>query len=212
MTFLVKETLGGIVLGLALGYTCYRLLRSVDVYQVEILLTLALAAGGYSLAEAVHVSAPIAIVVAGLLIGNHGRTFAMSEATREHLDMFWELVDEVLNAVLFVIIGLEVLAIRPAPAHMAVAVAAILVALSSRYVSVGLLVGAMSFRHRFSKGVTEILTWGGLRGGIAIALALSLPLGPEREVILAATYVVVVFSVLVQGLTIGKVVANRTNA
>jgi len=208
--FLLKEAVGGALLGLILGWAFYRLLKSVDMYQVEVLLTLALAAGGYSLAEAIHVSAPIAIVVAGLFIGNHGRAFAMSETTREHLDTFWELVDEILNAVLFVIIGLEFLAIRLGSAHAIIAVSAILIVLVARYASVWTLVTTMRFKRTFSKGVTEILTWGGLRGGISIALALSIPLVPERQLILAATYVVVIFSVLVQGLTIGKVIASRT--
>ncbi len=208
--FLLREAVGGALLGVLLGWVFYRLLKSVDVYQVEVLLTLALAAGGYSLAEAIHVSAPIAIVVAGLFIGNHGRAFAMSETTREHLDMFWELVDEILNAVLFVIIGLEFLAIRLDSAYIVIAGSAILVVLAARYLSVGALVSAMRFSRTFSKGVTEILTWGGLRGGISVALALSIPQVPERQLILAATYVVVIFSVLVQGLTIGKVIAART--
>ncbi len=207
--FLLKEAAGGALLGLLLGWVFYRLLKSVDLYQVEVLLTLSLAAGGYSLAEAIHVSAPIAIVVAGLFIGNHGRAFAMSETTREHLDTFWELVDEILNAVLFVIIGLEFLAVRLDAAYLIIALSAILIVLLARYVSVAGLVSVMRFRHTFSKGVTEILTWGGLRGGISIALALSIPMVPERQVILAATYVVVIFSVLVQGLTIGRVIASR---
>jgi CPA1 family monovalent cation:H+ antiporter len=209
--FLLKEAAGGALFGFALGWTFYRLLKSVDMYQVEVLLTLALAAGGYSLAEAIHVSAPIAIVVAGLFIGNHGRAFAMSAATREHLDTFWELVDEILNAVLFVMIGLEFLAIRLSGAHVVIALSAIFLVLGARYASVWILVKAMRFRRTFSKGVVEILTWGGLRGGISIALALSIPLVPERRLILAATYVVVIFSVLVQGLTIGKVVASRNS-
>ena len=207
--FLLKEAAGGCVFGLLLGWTFYRLLKSVDIYQVEVLLTLALAAGGYSLAEAIHVSAPITIVVAGLFIGNHGRAFAMSETTREHLDTFWELVDEILNAILFVIIGLEFLAIRLDAGHITIAISAIVVVLIARYASVGILVGAMQLKRRFSRGATEILTWAGVRGGISIALALSIPVSPERQVILAATYSVVIFSVLVQGLSIGKVVAMR---
>ncbi|MEO8166833.1 MAG: sodium:proton antiporter [bacterium] len=207
--FFFKEAIGGALFGLVFGWVFYRLLKSVDMYQVEVLLTLALAAGGYSLAEAIHVSAPIAIVVAGLFIGNHGRTFAMSDTTREHLDTFWELVDEIMNAILFVIIGLEVLAIRLDTTHVVVALSAILIVLLARYVSVGTLVSAMRFKRKFSSGVVEILTWAGLRGGISIALALSIPFVPERQLILTATYVVVIFSVLVQGLTIGKVIALR---
>jgi CPA1 family monovalent cation:H+ antiporter len=210
--FLLTEAAGGVLLGLILGWAFYRLIKSVDMYQVEVLLTLSLAAGGYSLAEAIHVSAPIAIVVAGLFIGNHGRAFAMSEQTLENLDKFWELVDEILNAVLFVLIGLEILAVDLKSAHLLIALSAILIVLIARSASVGILVTAMRFRHTFSKGVIRILTWGGLRGGISIALALSLPPVPERQVILTVTYVVVIFSVLVQGLTIGKAVACLNKA
>jgi CPA1 family monovalent cation:H+ antiporter len=206
---LLKEVAGGGLLGLVLGWLFYRLLKSVDIYPVEVLLTLALAAGGYSLAEAIHVSAPIAIVVAGLFIGNHGRSFAMSKTTLGHLDSFWELVDEILNAVLFVIIGLEVLAIGFHGSHAVIAFSVVVIVLIARYLSVGALVSAMRFTRDFSKGVVGILTWGGLRGGISIALALSIPPVPERQLILASTYVVVIFSVLVQGLTIGKAVARR---
>lgn len=207
--FLIEEAVGGALLGLLLGWISYRLLKSVDAYQVEVLLTLALAAGGYSLAEAIHVSAPIAIVVAGLFVGNHGRAFAMSDTTREHLDTFWELVDEILNAVLFVLIGLEFLAVQLETPHVVMAFSAIIIVLVARYLSVLSSVHAMKFRRTFSTGVVGILTWGGLRGGISIALALSMPPVPERQLILAATYVVVVFSVLVQGLTIGKLIKAR---
>lgn len=205
--FLLKEAAGGVLLGFALGWVVYRLLKSVDMYQVEVLLTLSLAAGGYSLAEAIHVSAPITIVVAGLFIGNHGRAFAMSEQTRENLDKFWELVDEVLNAILFVLIGLEVLAVDLKGSYLLIALSAIFIVLIARYASVAILVAAMRIGRKFSKGVIGILTWGGLRGGISIALALSLPAVPERQVILTITYIVVVFSVLGQGLSIGKVVS-----
>ena len=211
-TFLLVEALGGAALGLLMGWVVYRLLRSVDAYPVEVLLTLALAAGGYSLAEAIHVSAPIAIVVAGLLIGNHGRSFAMSDKTREHLDTFWELLDEILNAVLFVLMGLEVIALTLEWGYLALGGLAIVAALLARLLSVGLPIGLMRFGRPFSPGVVPILTWGGLRGGISIALALSLPATPERDLILTATYVVVVFSVLVQGLTLGPLIRRLSPA
>jgi len=201
--FLLEEAVGGAALGLALGWISFRLLRSVDEYAVEVLLTLALAAGGYSLAEAVHVSAPIAIVVAGLVIGNHGRALAMSDKTREHVDTFWELLDEILNAVLFVLMGLEVIALTLKGSYLALGGLAIIAVLAGRFLSVVLPVGLMRWRWSFSPGSVRILTWGGLRGGISIALALSLPPSPERDLILTATYMVVVFSVLVQGLTLG---------
>ena len=208
VTFLLKEAVGGVLLGLILGWLFYRLLKSVDAYQVEVLLTLALAAGGYSLAEAIHVSAPITIVVAGLFIGNHGRAFGMSDTTRDHLDKFWELIDEIMNAVLLVVIGLEFLAIRLESSYVLITLSAVVIVLVSRFLSVSLLVTTMKPVQTFSKGVVTILTWGGLRGGISIALALSLPAVPERNLIIAATYIVVVFSILVQGLTISKVIAK----
>jgi CPA1 family monovalent cation:H+ antiporter len=207
--FFLVEGAGGAVLGLALGWIVYCLLRSVDVYQVEILLTLALAAGGYALAEAIHVSAPITVVVAGMLIGNHGRALAMSETTRQNLDKFWELIDEILNAVLFVIIGLEIIAVRLNLTVLGTALVAILIVLVSRLASVAVSSALLRGTRKLGRGSVVVLTWGGLRGGISIALALSLPPGPERPLILAATYVVVIFSVIVQGLTIGPMMARR---
>lgn len=202
------EALGGVVYGLALGFIAYRMLRSVDRYQVEILLTLALVMGGYGLAHALHVSGPIAIVVAGLLIGNHGRLLAMSKKTREHLDMFWELLDEILNAVLFVLIGLEVLVLAFTRQYLLAGLLAIVVVLLARFASVAMPIAIMRWWRRFNPHVIKILTWGGLRGGISVALALSLPPGHERELIVAVTYVVVVFSIVVQGLTIGALAAQ----
>lgn len=201
-TLFLVEAVGGAVLGLVLGWITYRLLRSVDQYQVEVLLTLALVMGGYGLATALHTSGPITVVVAGLLIGNSGRSFAMSEQTRQHLDTFWELVDEILNAVLFVLIGLEVLVMPLEWTFLVLGLVAIPLVLFGRLVSVAGVLTAL--RHRSQdRGLVAILTWGGLRGGISVALALSMPPGPVREVLLAVTYVVVVFSIAVQGLTIG---------
>jgi len=207
--FFVQEAIGGVVFGLVIGYATFVMLRTVDNYQVEIMLTLALVMGGYALAHAIHVSGPIAMVVAGLLIGNHGREHAMSEATRIRLDDFWELVDEILNAVLFVIIGLEVLVLSFKVEYLLVILAIIPLVLGVRYVSVALPVKLLSRFKSFSPRVVEIMTWGGLRGGISIALALSLPLGPEREIILTITYLVVAFSILVQGLTVNQVVKGN---
>jgi len=206
----VEEAIGGILFGLVTGYITYRLLKNVNNYQVEILLTLALVMGGYALATAIHVSGPLAMVVAGLLIGNHGRQFAMSEYTREHLDTFWELVDEILNAVLFVLIGLEILVLTFIDDHLFASFLMIPVVILARMISVGLPIGFMRYKRSFSPHVVKILTWGGIRGGISVALALSLPAGPERELILSLTYVVVIFSIIVQGLTIGKLVRAST--
>ena len=203
----VKEALGGIVFGLIIGAIAYSMLKSVDNYQVEVLITLALVAGGYALAGALHLSGPIAIVVAGLLIGNHGRLLAMSERTRSHLDTFWELVDEVLNAVLFVLIGLEVLVLSWNQSYLLAGVLLIPLVLLARFVSVGVPVTLMRVSRTFSPHVIKILTWGGLRGGISVAMALSLPPGRHRDIILTITYAVVIFSIVVQGLTVGRLVA-----
>ncbi|MDH3694324.1 MAG: sodium:proton antiporter [Gammaproteobacteria bacterium] len=202
----VQEAVGGALFGLAIGALAYWMLKSVDNYQVEVLITLALVTGGYALAMSLHLSGPIAMVIAGLFIGNHGRLFAMSDTTREHLDTFWELVDEILNAVLFVLIGLEVLALDIKIEYLLAGVVAIVLVLLVRFVSVGIPITILKFKREFSPNVVRILVWGGLRGGISVALALSLPDGAQRDFIVAVTYVIVVFSIVVQGLTIGKLV------
>jgi CPA1 family monovalent cation:H+ antiporter len=199
------EAVGGVAFGLLLGLVAYRMLKSVDNYTVEVLITLALVTGGYSLAQQLHTSGPIAMVVAGLLVGNQGRAFAMSERTRDHLDTFWEMTDEILNAVLFVLIGLEFLVIRFDPANLLAALAAIPLVLAARCGSVGLPVLAMRVVRRFPPYTVRVMTWGALRGGISVALALSLPAAPWRDTVVGLTYGVVVFSILVQGLTVGRV-------
>jgi CPA1 family monovalent cation:H+ antiporter len=202
------ETLGGLAFGLGAGFLAFLLFRSVDNYEVEILLSLALVAGGYALAGALHVSGPIAMVVAGLLVGNQGRSLAMSDRTREHLDTFWKLVDEVLNAVLFVLIGLEVLVITFNRLWLGAGLLAIPIVLVARWVAVGAPVLALRRVRTFTPHAVKVLTWGGLRGGISVALALSLKasLGQSDraayEGLLMMTYVVVAFSIVVQGLTI----------
>jgi CPA1 family monovalent cation:H+ antiporter len=200
----VREALGGLALGFVLGVTTYLLLRAVDQYTVEVLLTLALVSGGYALADAAHMSGPLAMVVAGLFIGNRGRMLAMSSTTREHLDTFWELVDEILNAVLFVLIGLEILVLAkgyPWP----LALLAIPLVLVARLVSAGAAITTLRARRHFPPWTVRTMVWGGLRGGISVALALSLPPGHERDLIVSMTYAVVVFSILVQGLTVSRV-------
>jgi CPA1 family monovalent cation:H+ antiporter len=201
-----KETVGGIFFGLIIGMVAYLMLKSIDNYHVEVLITLALVAGGFALADRLHLSGPIAIVVAGLLIGNHGRLLAMSDQTRENLDTFWELVDEVLNAVLFVLIGLEVLVLTINHEYLVASVIIIPLLLLSRLVSVAVPVTLLRRFRTFSPNVIKILTWGGLRGGISVAMALSLPPGRSRDIILTVTYAVVVFSIIVQGLTVGRLV------
>jgi CPA1 family monovalent cation:H+ antiporter len=204
----VKEAVGGALYGLGIGALAYWMLKQVDDYSVEVLITLALTTGGYALADVLHLSAPIAIVVAGLLIGNHGRSFAMSDTTREHLDTFWELVDEILNAVLFVLIGMEVLVLAVRQEYLLAGLLAIPIVLLARLVSVGVPIGLMRRYRSFSPMVVTILTWGGLRGGISVALALSLPPGSLRDTLVTVTYIVVAFSILVQGLTIGPLVRH----
>lgn len=206
LTLLAHEAGGGIVFGLVLGWVTYRLLKSVDEYQVEVMLTLAAVTGGYALASQLHVSGPLAMVVTGLVVGNQGRALAMSDTTRRYVDMFWELLDEILNAVLFVLIGMEVLLIAFSWPVLLAGAVAIAVTLVARTVTVGLPVRALGHRFGLPAGAWRVLTWGGLRGGISVALALALPAGPDRDTVLALTYCVVVFSILAQGLTIGRVV------
>lgn len=196
---------GSIALGLALGWLACRLIDSIDDYNIEILLTLALAAGSYSLAEFIHVSAPITVVIAGLVIGNQGRIFGMSEKIRTYLNSFWELIDQIVNAVLFALIGIVMIVIPVNELSVTMGLMAIPAMLLGRYASVALPISIMSLRAKFEPGTVTLLTWGGLRGAISIALALSLPSGHEKNLILGMTYIVVVFSILVQGTTFRRV-------
>lgn len=204
MLFL-HEAVGGLVLGFLLGLLGYHLLKNLDNYQVEVLITVALVAGGYALASRLHTSGPLAVVVAGLMIGNQGREFAMSKQTEKQLDTFWEMVDELLNAVLFLLVGLELLIITFELPALWAGLAAIPLVLLARFVAVGIPVVALQPFREFKPNPIKALTWGGLKGGISVALALSLPFGPERDLILPMAYEVVVFSILVQGLTVKKV-------
>jgi CPA1 family monovalent cation:H+ antiporter len=199
------EALGGAALGLLNGYIAYRAMRLIDDYGIEVLISLALVTGSYALASSIHLSGPIAVVVAGLLIGNRGASEAMSETTRRYLYAFWTLVDEVLNSVLFLLIGLEVLVLQFDLSHMKLAAAVIPIALIARLCAVTIPVLVLKVVTPFVRGTILVLTWGGIRGGISIALALSLPDVPERAAILAATYSVAVFSIVVQGLTLSPV-------
>jgi CPA1 family monovalent cation:H+ antiporter len=202
----LHEVGGGLLLGLGLGLLLYYMLRSIDNYSVEVMLTLAGVLGGYLLATKLHVSGPLSMVVTGLLIGNHGRDTAMSDTTRHHVDLFWELIDEILNAVLFVLLGLEIILLSLSWTLVGLSLVVIVITLLARWLTVGLPVSLASKRMKLPQGAWKVLTWGGLRGGISVALALSLPVGQPRDVILALTYGVVIFSMLGQGLTIGRVI------
>ncbi|WP_417720348.1 cation:proton antiporter [Salipiger sp.] len=204
LTLFLREAVGGAALGLALGWLVFRVMRRIDDYALEVLLTLGLAFGGYELAIALHVSAPIVAVCAGLLIGDVGSRYGMSEETRNYVEAFWVLVDEILNAVLFLMIGFEVFAVALELDFLVAATASILLALLGRLVAVAVPVLMLRPFRDMGPGVIPIMTWGGLKGGISVALALALPDNDWKPLILTATYVVVVFSIIVQGLTVAR--------
>lgn len=206
----VVEAVGGVLFGLVLGAIGYYLLKTVENHKVEILITLAIVMGGYALALELHTSGPIAIVVTGLLIGSVARKRAMTKTTREYLDEFWELIDEVLNIVLFVLIGLELLVLQVNSSWIIAGLLVIPIVVGTRLFSVGIPIQVLRLRRSFPPHLIKILTWGGLRGGISIALALSMPAGFERDVLLLMTYVVVLFSIIVQGLTVGGLIKRLT--
>lgn len=201
LLFLV-EVGGGLLWGALIGYGSYYLLRQVDSHLLEVTITLATVMGGYSLATALHLSGPLAVVIAGLLIGSKGRESAMSETTETYVDIFWEVLDEILNAVLFILIGLEALVVSLTPSYAMAGALAIVITLLARLIAVGLPITLMRLRREFVPRTIRVMTWGGLRGGISVALALSLPVELQRELILSITYIVVVFSIIVQGLTV----------
>ena len=200
----VQEAFGGAVLGLALGWGTYKVMTKIDDYSVEVLLTLALAFGGYQLAIWLHVSAPIMAVCAGLLIGDEITSHAMTQKTRDYVDAFWKLIDEILNAVLFLMIGLEVFAIAFSMDAVVAGVLSIGLSLLARLVAVFVPITLLRPFRGFSKGIVPIMTWGGLKGGISVALALSLPDSEWKPLILTVTYIVVLFSIIVQGLTVAR--------
>lgn len=203
---LLVEAVGGAVLGLATGWIAFRMIRLVDEYNLEVIITLALAMGAYALAGALHVSGPIAVVVAGLLIGNHGVRLGMSARSAEHVRTFWHLIDEILNAALFLLIGVEVFALSFGAREALIALVTIPLVLVARAAAVGLPIGLLRWAQPFTPGGAPVLIWGGLRGGISVALVLSLPDGPDKPLLLAATYAVVIFSIVVQGLTVRRVI------
>lgn len=203
---LAVEGIGGIALGLAAGYSAYRAMRTIDQHTLEVLITVSLVMATYAVATRLHVSGPLAVVVAGLFIGNHGKQFAMSQTTREHIDTFWSVLDEILNSLLFLAIGFEVIAVTITGQIVGAGLLAIPVVLFARFVSVAGPITVLGLRKEFTRGAIPVLTWGGLRGGISVALALSLPPSEVKPVLLATTYAVVIFSIVIQGLTIERVV------
>lgn len=207
----LQEAGGGLALGLFLGYIGFLLLRSVEDYKVEVLITLALVTGGYWLADKLHISGPLAMVVAGLITGNKSRKDGLSASSWDYLGKFWELIDEILNAILFMLIGLEMVVVKLEPVVLALGLIAIVIMLLSRWVSVALPVWLLSKKVRFERHAIAILTWGGLKGGLSIALALSLPIEMYRDTFVQITYVIVIFSILVQGLSIGSVTRRLLN-
>lgn len=211
--FFIQQGIGGAVFGVLLGWFAGKLLRGVENYEVAILITLAVVTGGYTFAhEVLDVSGVIAMSIAGLMVGTSLRNCAMCKETVSRLDAFWELIDEVLNAILFVLIGLEFIRLTFGPGTTLLGIGCIGIVLLARWVSVAIPLSIFSYHKRFTKGVITVMTWGGLRGGIAIALALTIPPSPERNLIVAVTYAVVIFSIVVQGLTIGKVIEKTVCA
>ncbi|MDF2380565.1 sodium:proton antiporter [Nostoc ellipsosporum NOK] len=202
---LIKEAVGGLAGGLIIGWLVSKAMQRIDDYKIAVLLTLAAVMGGYLLARAIHISGPLMMVAAGLVIGNYGKKTAMSDTTKDYLEKFWELLDEILNAILFLFIGFELLLIDNLTDYWLVGLIGITVVLLSRFLSIWIPAKVIPFKNKFSAATIKLLVWGGLRGGVSIALALSVDPGPYKNFILAITYIVVVFSILVQGLTIGRV-------
>ena len=207
----MQEAVGGLLFGAILGYTGFLALRSIDNYKVEILVTLAIVMGGYSLATRLHISGPLAMVVAGIIVGNKVKDEVMSDITQDYLSKFWELIDEILNAVLFLFIGLEMLIIKINSGVFIIGIIMILIVLLARWVSVFIPIYFLRRWITLEKNIVFILTWGGLRGGLSVALALSLTEGMHKDEFVLITYIVVVFSIVVQGLTISKLVKKLEN-
>ena len=200
----LKEAGGGLIFGLLLGYTGFWVLKSIDNYVIEVLITLAIVMGGYAFADYLHISGPLAMVVAGIVTGNKSLDQGASDVTRDYIDKFWEMMDEVLNAILFLLIGFEMLIIPFNQTLFILGCVTIVIVLLARFVSVAMPIAVLRFGKTFERNAIPILTWGGLRGGISVALALSIPQSFHGEVFVPITYIVVLFSIIVQGLTIGK--------
>ncbi|PYF77376.1 cation:proton antiporter [Pedobacter nutrimenti] len=202
---LVKEAAGGFLLGALLGLGASNAMRKIDDYKVSVLITLSVVMGGYLIAHAMHISGPLTMVAAGIVIGNYGKRTAMSDTTKDYLNKFWELIDEILNAILFLFIGFELLIIQNVTTYWQIGLVSILIVLFARFISIYIPVILIPFKNKFSNGTIKVLVWGGLRGGVSIALVLSMNEGPYKSILVAVTYFVVVFSIIVQGLTVGKV-------
>ncbi|TDX84345.1 cation:proton antiporter [Epilithonimonas xixisoli] len=202
---LLREAGGGLLLGVLLGFSASRALRMVDDYIISVLITLAVVMGGYLIAREMHISAPLAMVAAGLFMGNFSESFKMKSETQDYLIKFWELIDEIMNAVLFLFIGFELLLIKDLNEYLIAGGICIMIVLIARWVAIYVPTKFMSLRYRFSPQTVKVLVWGGIRGGVSIALALSIPINEYSQIIISITYCVVVFSIIVQGLTIAKV-------
>jgi len=202
---LLREAGGGLLLGVLLGYSASRALRVVDDYIISVLITLSVVMGGYLIAREMHISAPLAMVAAGLFMGNFSESFKMKSETQDYLIKFWELIDEIMNAVLFLFIGFELLLIKDLNEYLVAGGICIMIVLLARWVAIFVPTKFMAFKYRFSPQTVKVLVWGGIRGGVSIALALSIPENEYSQIIISITYCVVVFSIIVQGLTIAKV-------
>ena len=202
---LLREAGGGLLLGVLLGFSASRALRMVDDYIISVLITLAVVMGGYLIAREMHISAPLAMVAAGLFMGNFSDSFKMKSETQDYLIKFWELIDEIMNAVLFLFIGFELLLIKDLNEYLIAGGICIMIVLIARWVAIYVPTKFISLRYRFSPQTVKVLVWGGIRGGVSIALALSIPINEYSQIIISITYCVVVFSIIVQGLTIAKV-------
>lgn len=201
---LLREAGGGLLLGILLGLSASRAMRIVDDYIISVLITLSVVMGGYLIAHEMHISAPLAMVAAGLFMGNFSESFKMKSETQDYLIKFWELIDEIMNAVLFLFIGFELLLIKDLNEYLIAGGICILIVLLARWIAIFVPTKFMSLRYRFSPQTVKVLVWGGIRGGVSIALALSIPVNEYSQIIISITYCVVVFSIIVQGLTIGK--------
>ena len=208
VVLLLKEVAGGLLLGFLLGYLAFSLMKRINHYQTEVLITLAVVMGGITLAPIFHFSGPLAMVVAGLFIGNKGSAEAMSEETSEYVHKFWEMIDEIMNSFLFVLIGLELLVIPFQLPFLYIGLIAIVVILAARFLSLTIPSFLFRFKYEFPRNTYLLMTWGGLRGGISIALALSPTEGMQRSLFVSVTYIVVLFSIIIQGLTLSKLVTR----